>query len=257
MSRIYRALFNRFISPLYPRLTCMAREEFKVGPGRARFNDVVEFIRFSGVLPFPGRDDVCLRAACTKSTHVPANSKKDEFCDISEVETHTPSIRTAVFPNLVPNHVRLVGEPPPLHHFKAFRDKGIGNPQIEMGLSRRKAVNREFENLLQCHRWVTQKALMFGGHFPGAIRKSPRRVCKNGRERPLDSGEKILRGGCLGNVKYLRHKASFGFQKPGGGSRRLHPLEREEEASTCVWWKLHRNPRDRENRRSPATHHIE
>jgi hypothetical protein len=47
-------------------------------------------------------------------------TKKQKLSHIAEIEADPPSVGTAVFADLVPDDVRLVGESPGLHNLEGF-----------------------------------------------------------------------------------------------------------------------------------------
>ena len=76
-----------------------------------------------------GADDVLLTAARLQGSGIlAARSEQDEFRDISKVESNSPSIRPAIFADLVPDQIRFVGEPPRVQDLQPFRQQGIRNP---------------------------------------------------------------------------------------------------------------------------------
>jgi hypothetical protein len=98
----------------------MPREEFKIWPRRAGFDDVVKLIRFPGMFSFASGEDVCLATPRVERPHVSTDAKKYQFSHVPKVEAHAPAIRTTVLSDLVPYKIRFVSESPPFHDLKSF-----------------------------------------------------------------------------------------------------------------------------------------
>ena len=94
------------------------------------------------------RDVVNLRAprvecACIFAAH----SEEDKFRNVSKVKSYATTIRSAVFPDFVPNDVAFVVETPRFHYFKAFRKQCIGHPHIQVAHRSSCMCDWEFLNL--------------------------------------------------------------------------------------------------------------
>src|ERR1043166_4423085 len=117
---IERILLDVLIAPLIPTLAPETGENLQIGARRARFDYVVDFIRFARVLPLSSRQKVNLRAAWRESAHASTNPEQHQLGDITKIEAHSATVGAAVLANLVPDQVALVGKAPRLHNSQAL-----------------------------------------------------------------------------------------------------------------------------------------
>ena len=154
-----------------------------MGRGRAGFDDGIKLIRLSRVLPLLGGKVIDLPATGTERSRVlPAHAKQDKLRDIAEIEADTTAVGAAVFADLVPDDIGLVGEAPRLHRGETIREESIRHPQVEMGSFLGDVAHGERQDLLDRHGGVAPQAFMLGGHLPGAVLKPPGRIGENCRE---------------------------------------------------------------------------
>ena len=67
--------------------------------------------------------------------------EKNHLGDIAEVKTDTTTVRPTVLSDLVPDEICLIGEAPFLQQMKAFRQKGVGTPKINVAGRLRQIAN--------------------------------------------------------------------------------------------------------------------
>ena len=72
---IKRILLYIFVTRLPPAWSFEPRKQFQIGTGRARLNQGVDFIRFAGVLSFPGAKKVNLSSAWRQGPHAAPYAK--------------------------------------------------------------------------------------------------------------------------------------------------------------------------------------
>ena len=121
------------IAPRRPASSRTTRKHFKIWTRRTALYQIVKLIWFPRVLALHCPENVYLPPSWGKCASVLASSSEEhELCRIPEIETHSTSVRTAVFANLVPDDVGLVLEAPRFHDAKPLGKKRIGNPQVEM-----------------------------------------------------------------------------------------------------------------------------
>ncbi len=111
----------RLVSPSCPTGPGMAREKFQVRTRGTCFDQFVLFVGFAGVLPLSRFDHVHLRPCWLERSHATADTEKQHFRDIAEVEPHPSSIRTAVLATLCPDNIGDIAESPGLYHLEAVR----------------------------------------------------------------------------------------------------------------------------------------
>ena len=80
------------------------------------------------MLAFSRLDDVHLAAAGSQRSHRAADSEENEFRRVAKVEPDTAAVWSSVLPDLVPDEVRLVGEPPGFHHGQTLSEQCVGYP---------------------------------------------------------------------------------------------------------------------------------
>lgn len=185
------------------------------------------------MLSLSGRENVSLCPPWFKRSHTSTNTKQYKLSDIPKVKPDSPSIWPAVFSNLVPDQIGLIGKTPALHHFKTFCKKSIWNPKIKVCLRCSYSIDRQLQDFLHCHGRISKKPLMFRSHLPRPVLKAPGRISKNSRELTLDSLEKILCCRALGHVKCLQHTAISVSPGPRAGSLLRRLPEFVGEAWTC------------------------
>src|SRR5205823_5943305 len=100
--------FDIFVSPLRPAFASKAREQFKIGSWRTRFDDVVNFVRLSRMLALSRRKRIHLSSARFQRSHASANTEQNELCYVAKIKSDSAPIRSAVFTNLEPNDVGFV-----------------------------------------------------------------------------------------------------------------------------------------------------
>ena len=110
----------------------MTGEHFQERSRGALLDEIVLFIRLARVLSFARFNHVHLASRRRKRPHGTSNTEKNELGDVSEVESHTPAVRTAVFAPLGPDDVGDITEPPGLHDLQPLGQKGVGNPKIQV-----------------------------------------------------------------------------------------------------------------------------
>ena len=181
-------IFDCLISPNSPVVTTSAAEQFKIWTPRAAFNDLVLFIRFSGVFSLARADQVDLASARRERACVLAlDSEQKHLSYISKIKPDASTIGAAVFSHFMPNDVRLVLETPRVQYAQPIRQQGVRHPQIAMGDFVQMLSNRKFTNFLESHRRIACQAPMFRRDFSGTICKPPWRV---GHDRRKPSGPK-------------------------------------------------------------------
>lgn len=85
------------------------------------------------MLSFAARQIVHLRAARFQGSSIlAADAEKHKFGNISKVKPNSPTVRTAVLADFVPNDAALVLEAPSLHNLNAQWQQCVRNPQIQV-----------------------------------------------------------------------------------------------------------------------------
>lgn len=97
---------------------------------------VIEFVRFLRMALFHGCNNVHHPSAGVSGSQVSARAEEYELRDVSVIEAYAAAVRSAVFPDLEPNNIRLVLEPPSLHGFQPPCKESIRAPRVEVGLFR-------------------------------------------------------------------------------------------------------------------------
>src|SRR5690625_28464 len=91
-----RYVFIGLVPPHIPAFPGITGKQFQIRSGRTRFDQVVLFIRLSGMFTFPGFDHVHLRSAWRESPKRTAHSEKDDLCDVAKIESYAPTIGASV-----------------------------------------------------------------------------------------------------------------------------------------------------------------
>ena len=95
--------FGELVAPLAPVGAWFPGKEFQVRGGAALFDEVVEFLGFAGVAVFSGQDDVFLAASGVEGAQPATYAEEYHFGHVAKVEAHSPAVRAAVSPYLVPH----------------------------------------------------------------------------------------------------------------------------------------------------------
>ena len=103
------------------------------------------------MLSLAGDHDVHLRPARLQRAQSPLRTKQQQFGDISEVESHASSVRSAILANLVPNDVGLVIETPDFHDRQRFEEKRVWAPQVQVTFLGGKFLDWQRRNFLKTH----------------------------------------------------------------------------------------------------------
>lgn len=169
------------IAPHIPARTVSSCKQLQIWATGAFFNKLNKFVRLSGMLAFYRPDQIHLRSARIERTiFLPFYSKKQYFCNISEIKTYASSIRHSVFSDFFPNNICLIFKSPGLHYFQTFRQQSIRNPEIKMTFFFCRILNGQLFDFFQCHCCVTRKPLMLWRNLPCPVLKLPRWICING-----------------------------------------------------------------------------
>src|SRR5580704_11712367 len=121
----------RLVAPNLPAAPRTAREKLKIWPGRTRLDDRIKLVRLAGMLPLPGRDKIHLTTPRRKRSGVLApHPEYNQLCDVPEIETDAATIGAAIFPDFMPDDVRLVSKAPRRHDGQAFGQECVRNPKI-------------------------------------------------------------------------------------------------------------------------------
>src|SRR5207248_11692923 len=115
---------------------------------------------------------------------------------VAEIETHSAAIGAAVFADLVPADIGLVGEAPRPHDRETLGQERVGTPKIQMRRGRREFVDWQRHDLVECHRSISRQTLVLRGHLSSAIGKPPRWIGKNGGEATAVRKAQSVVGGC-------------------------------------------------------------
>src|SRR5262249_23000118 len=99
------------------------------------------------------------------------------------------TVRAAVLADLVPDEVRLVGEPPALHRGQGLGEQGVGTPEIEVALRQGEVADRQGGDFPTAPRRGAAQATVLGGHLAGAVQESPGRVDEDGAVAAGQAGE--------------------------------------------------------------------
>ena len=131
--------------PVFPNA---AAEQFKIRPPTAFLDNLILLVWFSRMLPLSCRYEIHLASSWIKSAGTaPSHSKQDQFGYIPEVEAYPSPVRSAILPDLVPDNICLVLEPPRAEHLQAHRQQSIRDPQIAMGAIFGMPGHRQVANL--------------------------------------------------------------------------------------------------------------
>ena len=209
------------------------------------------------MFPFPSADYVNLCATRGQGSYVAPHSEQDYLSDVAEIEADSSAIRAAIFPDLVPDEVRFVLEPPSFHDFKALQDKGVRDPEIEVTLWQDELRDRQLKNLIVGHRSISQEALMLRSHLPRAVHKPPRRIGQYRRVLVFAESEEVFGGRKFGPRHLVTNpldRASELCQKPGSGNRLRYHHQFSEGACSCVSWTRRRTFPFPIHQRGPAVH---
>lgn len=132
------------MAPDRPAVPFSPAEQFQVRPPTARFDQVILFVGFARMLPFPAGHQVDLPPSRRqRSCAFAADAEQDEFRDVAEIEADAPPVRSAVLADFVPDDVGLVLETPGFQDIEAVGQKRIGNPQIAMRRVEQTVLHRQ------------------------------------------------------------------------------------------------------------------
>src|SRR5664280_969320 len=120
-----------------------------------------------------------------RSCVLAAHTKQNILGDVAEINANAAAIRAAVFTDLMPDDVRLVGKTPSLHHRDSIGQQCIWAPQVEMRCWRKNLRHRQSSDLVKLHRAVAREPLVLGRHFSGLVDELPGRIGENRREAAL------------------------------------------------------------------------
>src|SRR6185312_2785350 len=122
-----------------------------------------------------------------------ANAEQKNLSDVTEVEPNTPTVRSSIFPDFVPDEIAFVLKAPGLHDFEAFWKERVWYPKVEMANRSRCMDYGQRLDLLERHRGVTSQTVMLWGDFASSILKLPRRIGQNRSKSPsVDEATKIF-----------------------------------------------------------------
>src|SRR5262249_34411018 len=109
--------FVCLIAPAIPANARSARKQLEEWPRGARFDYCVLLVGFSGMFSLTRGEQVYLPSTRGERACVLAfDPEQDQFGHITKIESHTTTVRTAIFSYFVPDKIRFVGEAPRLHH---------------------------------------------------------------------------------------------------------------------------------------------
>src|ERR1700677_313167 len=125
------------------------------------------------MLALPCGDEVHLAAAWGQGAQLAAGAKKYQFGDVPKIKPNAAPVAPAVFADLVPHEVRLVGETPVLEDHEAFSQERIWHPQIAVRTGSHDVGNGQGGDLLGRHRRVASQAPVLRCHLPGPVGEAP------------------------------------------------------------------------------------
>jgi len=167
------------VAPLRPSGAALAGEQFEIGGGAAFFDELVQFVRFAGMLPFALNNHVDLPPRGGQRADLPFDAEQNQLGDVSKVEADTSSVGTAIFADFVPDKIRFVSETPGLHQFESFNQEGVGAPQIKMAFVVGVVGDGKSGEFGVAQGAVTVQPAMFRGDLAGPVGKSPGGIDQN------------------------------------------------------------------------------
>ncbi len=185
VSRPIRNIHFRLVSPRNPSVPIASREQFKMWTRATGFHELILLVRLARVLTLSCRKKVYLPASWIQCSRVlSSDTKKEQFCNVPEVEADSAPIGSAVFPDFMPNDIALVLKPPRLHDVQALRQEGIRHPKVQVGDWGRCMHNGQGFDLAQGESTVPREPSMLRGDLSRSVLKLPRRVRQNSPEPP-------------------------------------------------------------------------
>ena len=106
------------------------------------------------VFSLAGRDDIDLTPTGRGSPQIATNAKENDFGDVPKVEADASAIRAAIFTNLIPDKLCLIGEAPTLHGFQTFENERVGYPEIQMTFRERELGDRKLIDVIHRHGFI-------------------------------------------------------------------------------------------------------
>ena len=116
------------VTPNGPAFSFSSGKKFQVGCRAAIFDNLILFVRFSGMLSFYGFDDIYLFSSRSQGSHGTPDSEKENFSGVSEIKPNSSAVRASILAYFMPNNICFIVETPGIHDLKAFGQKGVGNP---------------------------------------------------------------------------------------------------------------------------------
>lgn len=169
------------IAPRCPVFHWATGKKFNVRAGAASLYDFVLFVWFSGMFSFHSSDYVDLTSAGIKSSDVfTANAKQNKLSCVAEIKTYSSSVRPSILADFVPDQIGFVLEAPSLQNLNSFKQKRIGNPQIQVSGISANTLDGKGANVGKGHGAVSVKSFVFWSNFAGFILELPWRVCQYG-----------------------------------------------------------------------------
>src|SRR4030095_16282686 len=110
-------------------------------------------------------DNVDLCPPRRQGPELPADAEEYYLSGIAKVKPNSTSSRTAILPDFMPDEVGLVLKSPRLHDRKAFAQKSIRYPDVEMALPRRHCCPRDGFDGLDRQGRIAVETPTFGSHL--------------------------------------------------------------------------------------------
>src|SRR3990172_9564576 len=145
------------------------------------------------MLLLAANEDVDLASTGRQRPEAAPHSEQEKLCHVPEIETDPPAVWPAVLPDLVPNDVGLVREPPSLHDAETLGESRVWAPEVQGTLVERRLRNRESRNLLEAHGGVPAKPLVLRSHLAGPVGEPPGRIDEDGPESATKACEGVCR----------------------------------------------------------------